>query len=162
SGRRGRRVGGEDAAAAGRRDPVGPAPPRRRGRTARHGAGATGGGVPPRGRGERPHRRGRPGRCRGAGRARRVHAGRARGGRRDLARAFADAYFRAAGDDEGRALLPLYTAYRAAVRGMVDGLLAGEPEVPAADREAARLRSRAYWLLALAELETPDRRPCVA
>ena len=34
-------------------------------------------------------------------------------GRRDLGRAFAEAYFRASGDEEGRALLPLYTAYRA-------------------------------------------------
>src|SRR5205085_8250429 len=37
--------------------------------------------------------------------------------RRDLADALADAYFRATGDDEGRTLLPLYTAYRATVRG---------------------------------------------
>ncbi|MDY3563337.1 AAA family ATPase [Gemmata sp. JC673] len=80
-------------------------------------------------------------------------------GRRDLGRAFADAYFRASGDGEGRALLPLYTAYRAAVRGMVDELLLAEPEVPAAECERAAARSRAHWLLALAELETPDRRP---
>src|SRR5262249_6230225 len=33
-------------------------------------------------------------------------------GRRDLARAFADTYFEAAGDAERRALLPFYTAYR--------------------------------------------------
>src|SRR5579864_9218010 len=51
-------------------------------------------------------------------------------GRRDLARAFADAYFRATGDDEGRALLPFYTAYRAAVRGKVEGLKRAEREVP--------------------------------
>ena len=42
-------------------------------------------------------------------------------GRRDLARAFVDAYIRASGDPEGRALLPFYTAYRAAVRGKVEG-----------------------------------------
>ena len=40
-------------------------------------------------------------------------------GRRDLANAFADAYFAASGDAEGRELLPFYTAYRAAVRGKV-------------------------------------------
>ncbi len=82
-------------------------------------------------------------------------------GRRDLACAFADTYFPAVGDEEGRALLPFYTAYRAAVRGMVDGLLLGEAEVPPADREAARGRCRAHWLLALAELESPGRRPCL-
>src|SRR5262249_43221618 len=68
-------------------------------------------------------------------------------GRRDLARAFADAYFRAAGDEEGGALLPLYTAYRAGVRASVEGRLAGEAEVPAAQREAALGRARAHWLL---------------
>jgi aminoglycoside phosphotransferase family enzyme/predicted kinase len=82
-------------------------------------------------------------------------------GRRDLARAFADAYVRAAGDEEGRALLPLYTAYRAAVRGTVEGLLLAESEVPEAERAAALTRARAHWLLALAELEAPPRRPCL-
>jgi aminoglycoside phosphotransferase family enzyme/predicted kinase len=82
-------------------------------------------------------------------------------GRRDLARAFADAYFRAAADEEGRALLPLYTAYRAAVRGTVEGLLLAEPEVPAEERAPALRRARAHWLLALTELEAPGRRPCL-
>jgi aminoglycoside phosphotransferase family enzyme/predicted kinase len=80
-------------------------------------------------------------------------------GRRDLARAFAAAYFSATGDHGGRSLLPLYTAYRAAIRGMVDGLFLSEKEVPAAEREAARTRARAHWLLALGELESPERRP---
>lgn len=82
-------------------------------------------------------------------------------GRRDLARTFADAYFCATEDDEGRTLLPLYTAYRAAVRGMVDGMLVHEAEVLEAERAAAHARSRAHWLLALAELESPGRRPCL-
>jgi aminoglycoside phosphotransferase family enzyme/predicted kinase len=82
-------------------------------------------------------------------------------GRRDLARAFADAYFRAADDEEGRALLPLYTAYRATVRGMVEGLELTEREVPQAERMAARERARAHWLLALTELEEPGRKPCL-
>jgi aminoglycoside phosphotransferase family enzyme/predicted kinase len=82
-------------------------------------------------------------------------------GRRDLARAFADAYFRAADDEEGRPLLPLYTAYRAAVRGTVEGLLLAEREVPEAERAAALARARAHWLLALTELEEPGRRPCL-
>jgi hypothetical protein len=82
-------------------------------------------------------------------------------GRRDLARAFTDAYFRASGDDEGRALLPYYTAYRAAVRGAVEGMKLVEPEVPAAERAATLQSSRGHWLLALAELEEPGRRPCL-
>src|SRR5262249_55745074 len=43
-------------------------------------------------------------------------------GRPDLARIFSEPYFRASGDEEGQALLPFYTAYRAAVRGKVEGL----------------------------------------
>jgi hypothetical protein len=82
-------------------------------------------------------------------------------GRRDLARSFADAYFRASGDEEGRALLPLYTAYRATVRGMVEGLELAEREVPEAERAAALGRARAHWLLALTELDEPGRKPCL-
>ena len=82
-------------------------------------------------------------------------------GRRDLARAFAETYFLAAEDDEGWALLPLYTAYRATIRGMVDSVLQSETEVPAAEREAVMERSRAYGLLALGELESPGRRPAL-
>jgi aminoglycoside phosphotransferase family enzyme/predicted kinase len=82
-------------------------------------------------------------------------------GRRDLARAFADAYFLAADDEEGQALLPLYTAYRAMVRGAVEGLLQTEKEVPPSDRAAASQRAKAHWLLALSELEQPGRKPCL-
>jgi predicted kinase len=82
-------------------------------------------------------------------------------GRRDLAGAFAEAYFQTAGDAEGAALLPFYTAYRAAVRGKVEGLEAAEAEVPAAERAAARVRARAHWLLALGELKEPGQRPCL-
>ena len=82
-------------------------------------------------------------------------------GRRDLASVFTDAYFHAAGDEEGRPLLPLYIAYRAAIRGLVDGLLFFEREATEADHAAARERSSAHWLLALAELEQPDRKPCL-
>ena len=83
----------------------------------------------------------------------------ARLGRRDLARAFADAYFLASGDTEGWALLPFYTAYRAAVRGKVEGMELAEREIPASERAAALVRARAHWLLALEELEEPGRRP---
>src|SRR5581483_5599744 len=72
-------------------------------------------------------------------------------GHRDLARAFADAYFTAAGDAEGRALLPFYTSYRAAVRGKVEGMKMARPEVPEAEQSAARMKARGSWLLALGE-----------
>ena len=82
-------------------------------------------------------------------------------GRRDLGAAFADAYFEACGDAEGRRLLPLYTSYRAAVRGKVDGLQLDEPEIPESDRADAARRARGHWLQALDELEAPGRRPCL-
>jgi aminoglycoside phosphotransferase family enzyme/predicted kinase len=84
-----------------------------------------------------------------------------RHGRRDLARSFADVYFAATGDDEGRALLTFYTAYRSSVRGKVEGMKLSEPEVSAPERAAALARSRAHWLLALHELEEPQQRPCL-
>lgn len=80
-------------------------------------------------------------------------------GRKDLARAFADAYFQASGDAEGRTLLAFYSAYRAVVRGKVQGLQYRETEVPPADRARALSESRADWLLALGEIEEPGRRP---
>jgi aminoglycoside phosphotransferase family enzyme/predicted kinase len=82
-------------------------------------------------------------------------------GRPDLADLFADAYFQATADAEGRALLPLYTSYRAAVRAKVEGLELTETEVPEAERSAALLRARAHWLLALGVLETPAWRPAL-
>lgn len=82
-------------------------------------------------------------------------------GRRDLALAFANAYFRASNDQVGRSLLPLYTAYRATVRGAVEGILLAEKEVPESERLAAQVRARAHWLLTLTELENPGRKPCL-
>jgi aminoglycoside phosphotransferase family enzyme/predicted kinase len=82
-------------------------------------------------------------------------------GRRDLAGAFAQEYFGASGDEEGRALLPFYVAYRAAVRGKVEGFELLEKEIPETERNAALAKARAHWLLALGELETPGRRPCL-
>lgn len=82
-------------------------------------------------------------------------------GRRDLADRFADAYVRASGDEEGRRLLPFYAAYRAAVRGKVEGMAVEDPDMPEEEREPALQRARAHWLLALGELEPPDRRPCL-
>jgi aminoglycoside phosphotransferase family enzyme/predicted kinase len=82
--------------------------------------------------------------------------------RADLARVFADAYFDAAHDPEGRELLAFYAAYRAMVRAKVRGLKAAESEVPYAQRVAAQRGARAGWLLALSLLETPARVPCLA
>ena len=82
-------------------------------------------------------------------------------GRGDLARAFAAAYFQAAGDAEGQSLLPFYTAYRAAVRGKVEGFELMEKEVAAAERAAALAQAQAHWLLALGQLEEPGRKPCL-
>lgn len=82
-------------------------------------------------------------------------------GRRDLAQTFADAYFRAADDEEGRELLPLYTAYRSMVRAKVGGIKCAEREIPERERMLARSRARAHWLLALGELEKADRKPCL-
>jgi aminoglycoside phosphotransferase family enzyme/predicted kinase len=82
-------------------------------------------------------------------------------GRRDLAAAFADAYFSASQDEEGRKLLSFYSAYRAAVRGKVEGFEVNEEEVPAGERQEMLTKARAHWLLALGELETPSQRPCL-
>ena len=82
-------------------------------------------------------------------------------GRPDLARVFADEYFLANDDEEGRALLPFYTAYRAVVRAKVEGLELLETEIPEAERTRAAAKSRAHWLLALGELEAASRRPCL-
>jgi len=82
-------------------------------------------------------------------------------GRGDLAGAFVDAYLRASGDEVGRSLLSFYMAYRAAVRGKVEGMKLAQGEIPEAQRSAARTQARALWLFALSELEDPCRRPCL-
>lgn len=82
-------------------------------------------------------------------------------GRRDLAEIFADAYFESAGDPEGRSLLPLYAAYRAAVRGKVEGMGFFQESVSQEVREGERRKARAHWLVGLAALEPPFRRPCL-
>ena len=51
-------------------------------------------------------------------------------GRGDLAGAFVDEYLRAAGDEQGRVLLPFYRAYRAAVRGKVEGMKLARARYP--------------------------------
>lgn len=82
-------------------------------------------------------------------------------GRRDLGEAFIQEYFRVTGDEEGQAPLPFYVSYRAAVRAKVNGIKAGEPEVPESERAETLARARAHWLHALSELDEPGRRPCL-
>jgi aminoglycoside phosphotransferase family enzyme/predicted kinase len=82
-------------------------------------------------------------------------------GRQDLAQAFAIAYFAASNDAEGRRLLPFYEAYRAIVRGKVEGIKATEAEVSEVDRETSLRAARACWLVVLGALEEPGRRPCL-
>lgn len=82
-------------------------------------------------------------------------------GRSDLADAFAEAYFGATGDEEGRALLPFYTAYRAVVRGKVESFQLGEEEVPEQQRWQNLQRARAHFLLALGRLAAPSERPAL-
>lgn len=62
---------------------------------------------------------------------------------------------------EARALLPLYTAYRATVRAKVEAFKAAGPEVPPAVAAAAAVAARRYLLLALLELQAPALRPCL-
>lgn len=96
-------------------------------------------------------------------------------GRRDLAEQFAKEYFealstppsphggegRGEGEKEGQCLLSFYAAYRAAVRGKVEGFELAEEEIPESDRAKALTRARAHWLLALGQLENPNQRPAL-
>jgi aminoglycoside phosphotransferase family enzyme/predicted kinase len=82
-------------------------------------------------------------------------------GRNDLARHFADAYFRASGDEEGRELLPFYVAYRSIVRAKVRGIELREHESNATRRASSLAKARAHFLLALGVLEAPTGRPAL-
>lgn len=82
-------------------------------------------------------------------------------GRPDLAEALTEAWFAASGDEEGRAVLPFYLAYRAVVRAKVDSMALDERELPAAQRAAELARAQAYGLLALGALAPPVERPAL-
>jgi hypothetical protein len=82
-------------------------------------------------------------------------------GKGDWMTLFADAYFAATGDEEGRALVPFYISYRAAVRGKVEGMAAVDENVPAPLRKEMATKARARWLVALGQLEEPDNRPAL-
>jgi predicted kinase len=78
-----------------------------------------------------------------------------------LARRSQTPIFATSGDDEGRVLLPFYTAYSAAVRGKVEGMKLLDLEVSQAERDAALIQARGHWLLALGELAEAESRPCL-
>ena len=83
---------------------------------------------------------------------------RAAGHRRE-AGLLVDAYQGDRRDPEAEALLEVYVAYRAAVRGKVEGLATAEAELSEAERAEGLDAARGHWLLALATLEGPAERP---
>ncbi len=72
-----------------------------------------------------------------------------------------EAYFAAATANGEEELLPFYAAYRAIVRGKVEGFELAEKEIPREEKEAALRRAQGHWLLALRLLEVPRQRPCL-
>lgn len=80
-------------------------------------------------------------------------------GHRQLADVLASTYIRSRSDTEGAALLPFYVAYRAAIRGKVEGIELFEKEISEDERSAIRKSAMGHWLLALGELEKPEQRP---
>jgi len=84
-----------------------------------------------------------------------------RAGRRDLARISAEGWFDRSGDEEGRRLLEFYVAYRAAVRGKVQGIKAAAGDVPEGERREAGAIATGHWLLALGALAAPRERPAL-
>ncbi|MGC8639692.1 MAG: AAA family ATPase [Isosphaeraceae bacterium] len=80
---------------------------------------------------------------------------------RELAEVFRNAYVSASGDFHSARLLRFYVAYRAMVRGKVNGVKATEIEIPEADRARAHGRAQRHWLVALGALEAPGDRPCL-
>ncbi|HEY0755521.1 MAG TPA: AAA family ATPase [Ktedonobacteraceae bacterium] len=78
-------------------------------------------------------------------------------GRADLGRAFVDAYVRLTNDGALYELLPFYACYRACVRGKVLSFQLDQPEVPAAQREAARQEAQALFTLAANYTSGPTR-----
>ncbi|MEM6989287.1 MAG: AAA family ATPase [Myxococcota bacterium] len=74
---------------------------------------------------------------------------------------FESRYFEASGDEDGRPLLRLYVAYRAAVRAKVRALQAADGNATPRQRAAAGQAARGHALQTLAELSEPSERPCV-
>jgi hypothetical protein len=66
----------------------------------------------------------------------------------EFSRHFAQHFAEATSDEELLTMLDFYQCYRACVRGKINGLAAGEPEVPPEERERAGQGARAYFTLA--------------
>ena len=84
------------------------------------------------------------------------HAGRA-----DLARLLAERWSAALDDPEALELMDLYVAYRATVRGKVDGFAAGEPELGPEKQAKAAARAEGHFLHALRRVAPPLERPAL-
>ena len=82
-------------------------------------------------------------------------------GHADLAETFANSYFSAAHDEEGRLMLPFYVAYRSMVRAKVRCIEAREAEIGAAQRASALQKAQGHFLLALGALVHPAQRPAL-
>lgn len=81
--------------------------------------------------------------------------------RPNLAKILAKEYFEASKDIDGEKLLPFYAAYRAVIRGKVEGFELEKPEIPEEERRRALERARAHFLLALGIHSSPTERPCL-
>ena len=68
--------------------------------------------------------------------------------RPDLCVPFLDEYIRTTGDCGVTDVVDFYKVYRAYIRGKVESLRILDPQIPPADKEAARERSRRYFRLA--------------
>ncbi|MFT4978763.1 MAG: aminoglycoside phosphotransferase family enzyme/predicted kinase [Myxococcota bacterium] len=78
-----------------------------------------------------------------------------------LGRALTVLWTRAADDVDGAALLPLYTSYRAVVRGKVAGFAVIGEGFSEDQRLRARQAASAYWMLALDALSLPREKPAL-
>lgn len=79
----------------------------------------------------------------------------------ELAKTLMAAYFDESGDEDGRALEPLYVAYRSTVRAKVRALQAAGAGVPEASRAHALQLARAHIQLGVGELAPHGERPCL-
>jgi predicted kinase len=80
-------------------------------------------------------------------------------GHRQEAEQFTHMFLEESEDVDGSELLRFYVAYRATVRGKVEGMAASEQELSGNERAEALTEARGHWLLALGTLEDPSRRP---
>jgi aminoglycoside phosphotransferase family enzyme/predicted kinase len=82
-------------------------------------------------------------------------------GRPDLARAFERSYLEHAGEPDGGSLLPLYRAYRAQVRAMVDEQSRRDPQIDEATRAEKTRGARRAFVLAWSQARTGAAQPLI-